>query len=178
MADKPEVKDKSDDVQGPKGKGTKGGRPDFSADDVGGLFEGLGQGFRELVAGRAMWELIVMFLMALMAAKFTVKSVEELIQRDPQLRKLKTIQKQRLIETMSAHLDHFCDRGRDGILAVKNSFVGMVKKAYTYLTQKDSDGATAVQGVVAKVQADTDGICERRRKIGFNPRSWRHAFSS
>ncbi|HCM67441.1 MAG TPA: hypothetical protein DIS62_00325 [Candidatus Kerfeldbacteria bacterium] len=116
--------------------------------------------------------------MALMTAKFAVSSVEELIQRDPKLRKLKTIQKQRLIETVSAHLDHFCDRGRDGILAVKSSFVGMVKTAYAYITKKDTEGAKAVQRVITKVQKDTGRIRERRKKIGFNPLSWRQAFSS
>src|SRR3989344_5661563 len=175
MADTPE-KEKKEPQREKKDtpSGAKKTPSGLGVTEIQGFWEGMGQFPNELVAGRPIWHLIILWLMALITAKLAVSSVEELIERDPKLRELKAIEKEALITHMSKHGHLFLDRAKNGVLAVKKEIYDKVTTLYQYLTKKDTAGADAVQKVVTRVQTDTDGIRERRKKIGFNPRSWRH----
>lgn len=109
-------------------------------DTVDHFLEGFSQAFREFMRDRKMWEILLGALTTLIGVKIVASNIRKVLHDDPKLRELEAAQREELIELISEHLDHFFDRGKDGLLTLKKGFVEHVLPQLKKLVEKCKDG--------------------------------------
>ncbi|MFA6908584.1 MAG: hypothetical protein WC289_01730 [Patescibacteria group bacterium] len=140
-----------------------------SDDNVSGFWEGIGQFIRELPKDRSTTELIVLWIVGLASAKIVVSSLKDAMNSDPNLKKLDAIHRQQLIEQVSEHLDHFFDRGKNGVLAVKKEVYEKAAQLKVWLSVKDELFARNLRPLIPQVNQNTVYQRAERTRYGFGP---------
>ena len=142
-------------------------------DTVGGILEGFGQGFREVLMGRNIGELVGLWIMSLISVKLVISEIRAFLHSDESLIRLQHEQRLKLLGLLTEHSEVFLLACKETLQEGYEEILDKGTEVYVYLARIDQEIATSIKLNTAEINAETVLLIRRRQAMSlFSPLGW------